>query len=260
MDGVSENRLEWLDAVKGLGIILVIIGHCDIPGVNRYIYMFHMPLFFIISGFCWNELKYKGLTITKFLKKKFKAYIIPYLKIALICFFLLGVIGDLLLKGYNDEYLQQLAKYIVGIFILSKGNTEWLPHCSPIWFLTCLFCAEVFYWVICRCKHSFILVILAGISGALFSYNHIQFPWNIHNALTAVPLLYIGSRLKLYLNEYRSLYIILPLTILAVCVFVFGLKGGDFDGNYFPSFTLMYVQSSIITLAIFLTFQRYGGG
>ena len=44
---------------KGIGIILMVIGHIfvcyDYKFVHNFIYAFHMPLFFIISGYCFSE-------------------------------------------------------------------------------------------------------------------------------------------------------------------------------------------------------------
>lgn len=55
---MSAKRLDYIDAAKAIAIILVIIGHSNwlsaIPRVGRMIYSFHMPLFFIISGFFWK--------------------------------------------------------------------------------------------------------------------------------------------------------------------------------------------------------------
>ena len=60
----DKTRLEYLDAAKGLGILLVILGHIYAwnPNINRkilvtWIYSFHMPLFFIVSGML---IKYKN--------------------------------------------------------------------------------------------------------------------------------------------------------------------------------------------------------
>lgn len=42
--------------LKALGIILMVIGHSGIEQhVKDFIYMFHMPLFFFASGFCFND-------------------------------------------------------------------------------------------------------------------------------------------------------------------------------------------------------------
>ena len=48
----QENRLPYLDAAKGAGIILVVLGHIwetESPA-TILIYSFHVPLFFLISG------------------------------------------------------------------------------------------------------------------------------------------------------------------------------------------------------------------
>ncbi|MGK2908307.1 MAG: acyltransferase family protein [Sphingobium sp.] len=47
-----RERLEWIDAAKGIGIIAVIAGHIWTRGPLRdAVYAFHMPLFFLISGY-----------------------------------------------------------------------------------------------------------------------------------------------------------------------------------------------------------------
>lgn len=44
-------RLDWLDILKGIGIISVVIGHVI---QWRYVYCFHIPLFFLISGYTFR--------------------------------------------------------------------------------------------------------------------------------------------------------------------------------------------------------------
>ena len=52
----ARKRIEYVDVAKGIAILSVIVGHTFSaydPGslLNRFIYSFHMPLFFILSGF-----------------------------------------------------------------------------------------------------------------------------------------------------------------------------------------------------------------
>ena len=55
------KRIEWIDIAKGIGIILVVIGHISqIKVLNDIIYSFHMPLFFIISWYLYKRKFYKG--------------------------------------------------------------------------------------------------------------------------------------------------------------------------------------------------------
>ena len=55
----NYKRINWIDQAKGIGILLVVIGHMNIPqDLSKIIFSFHMPLFFFISGYLYNEKKY----------------------------------------------------------------------------------------------------------------------------------------------------------------------------------------------------------
>lgn len=74
------KRIGWVDIMKGIGIITVIIGHTYTPfGLNYIIYSFHMPLFFLISGYFWKERE-----TGEILKRGLKNYIKPYLLTVLL--------------------------------------------------------------------------------------------------------------------------------------------------------------------------------
>lgn len=47
-----KNHLYWIDFAKTIGLLLMILGHGNMVNdeFRCYIYSFHMPLFFIISG------------------------------------------------------------------------------------------------------------------------------------------------------------------------------------------------------------------
>ena len=48
---VSE-RYTWIDCIKGIGIFLVVLGHIYKDNyIGQWIYSFHMPLFFMLSGY-----------------------------------------------------------------------------------------------------------------------------------------------------------------------------------------------------------------
>ena len=53
---VNPNRIAWIDVAKGITILLVIIGHTLTFGsaTRNFIFSFHMPLFFILSGYTFN--------------------------------------------------------------------------------------------------------------------------------------------------------------------------------------------------------------
>ena len=50
----SKKRIPEIDILKGIAIILVVIGHTRVPG-NSFIYLLHMAVFFIASGYFYSE-------------------------------------------------------------------------------------------------------------------------------------------------------------------------------------------------------------
>lgn len=49
-----NQRKDYLDIAKGIGIILVVWAHAD-GSFSKYITQFHMPFFFFISGMLFNS-------------------------------------------------------------------------------------------------------------------------------------------------------------------------------------------------------------
>lgn len=70
----DKKRDMDIDTVKGIAIILMVIGHCG-PVFSRYIYLFHMAVFFIASGYCEYG---KTLNAKEFVAKKIKSLWIPF--------------------------------------------------------------------------------------------------------------------------------------------------------------------------------------
>lgn len=126
------QRIEYLDVLKGIAIILVVAGHAIgflFPDFNdvftgvKYgnagknagilwnaIYKFHMPLFFFCSGYFFNN-KYK---IDDFLWKHVKRLLIPY--------FVTGWLILMVRGHFGYWYLLSLFEFSVGLFLLSKIN------------------------------------------------------------------------------------------------------------------------------------------
>lgn len=49
-------RKIWIDATKGIGILLVVVSHTyGVPYINGYLNACYMPLFFIISGYLYVD-------------------------------------------------------------------------------------------------------------------------------------------------------------------------------------------------------------
>lgn len=218
----EDQRIDWIDCVKGIGIILVYIGHCYIPAVNGLIYSFHMPLFFIISGFLWNNSKYQQMTLKDFVEKKIKAYIFPYLKMAMICFVIWGLLYGIFQCDNISGYFYKIWQYTYGI-LLVYPRSQYMPACYPLWFLVALFFAEFLYYLANKTKVPVLLILLYTIIGYGFS-KLIKLPFCIDCALSLVFFLYIGNQIRRYWDIICSKTKIIGMLV----------GGGNF-GNVFSS-------------------------
>ena len=80
-----KQRIDWVDTAKGFTIIGTIISHCVEWGsfVRNFLFSFHMPLFFLLSGYTTKPVDNKKDLLLK-TKKDFKKLIIPTLVVVLI--------------------------------------------------------------------------------------------------------------------------------------------------------------------------------
>lgn len=71
----QSSRLTALNSLRGFGILLVVLGHTSQSvGLVHWIFSFHMPLFFIISGMLFHERQFLDSV-----KKKAVSLLVPYL-------------------------------------------------------------------------------------------------------------------------------------------------------------------------------------
>lgn len=117
------TRLDYVDVCKWLGISLVIFGHMKMPSeVLQWIYAFHMPLFFVLSGYT-----YRAQRIDKeFLMKKIKTIYVPFLLFALI--FCRGEMSSWAYIAYG-----------------SRNALDMAGTYTVLWFLPCFFAAVLVF-------------------------------------------------------------------------------------------------------------------
>lgn len=159
---ISSKYLKRDDSVaiaKAIGIILVVIGHCSIreePNgllscLHDFIYLFHMPLFFFLSGrfFRWDILANKK----KFVGRKVKGLWIPFVKWMLLFLLLHNYLLDIgMLSPYNGispvRYdLCQIGKSVYNILLLN-WNEQLL---GGFWFIPALFFASIYSMLALYC-------------------------------------------------------------------------------------------------------------
>lgn len=240
----KNNRIEYIDIAKGLGMILVVIGHCingkNFPGT--WINSFHMPLFFILSGLCFSEKRYP--TFLPFLKKRIKTLLLPCIYFSVLVTILSTLTG--------------------GKFTFHKLIDDTLP--GALWFVLILFLTEVLYYFTqkqCKKKiYTLISLFIFLFIGITLNRIGFKLSHSLCSTFTATFYYGLGHLLKNQICQLISFKHKLISSILFLCspgILVLITKQSiDLCGNNIPQPEPFYIILSIsgsLGLLIFSTLK-----
>jgi acyltransferase len=147
----TTPRIDWVDVAKAVGITLVFYGHLvehfirwGVPGAvdhMKWVYSFHIPVFFVLLGFVYKE---RDISVGAFLKRQILTRLVPAWAFNIVC----------MLAWIRSEFLQPDFGYIGDhgwLALLRYCATETLPMFTlgearwniVTWFLFCLFTIEL---------------------------------------------------------------------------------------------------------------------
>ena len=130
-----KKRIAYLDVARGIGMILVVMGHVDFISepLRDYITSFHMPLFLIVSGILLYVTKTQERSFGQIVRKKCCTILLPYFV------FSAGALAIELVRGIakNLDMTQELLR--------RSFQTLCLQGFSTFWFLPTLFIAELIF-------------------------------------------------------------------------------------------------------------------
>lgn len=140
----ENNRSDLLDLIRGLLIVLMVIGHSGSPSlIERFIYLFHLTAFMILSGYCYNSNNCSNFeSVKKYLYRKINKMYFPYILANGILILLHNILVRLHLYSTissSQEILTKLCKNFVFC------GTEQLL--GALWYLRTLFII-VNLWII----------------------------------------------------------------------------------------------------------------
>ena len=149
------NRNTVISISKGIAIILMVIAHAEAPAwLCKFIFEFHMPLFFITAGYFFS-LKYLNDEAT-FVKKRIKGLYVPFVKWSVVflalhnLMFEIGILNETYgneTGGVTHPYSwHSIQQNLWNIFTAMGGYDQFL--CGAFWFFRGLFVASILYLII----------------------------------------------------------------------------------------------------------------
>lgn len=149
------KRNTVISICKAIAIILMVIGHADAPDIiSRFLYEFHMPVFFITAGYFFS-LRYLN-DETTFVKKRIKGLYIPFLTWSV--FFLmihnwmfdLGILNEQYGNwsgGVTHPYSWHQMQQNLWTMVTAMGGYDQFL-CGAFWFFRGLLVASIAYLII----------------------------------------------------------------------------------------------------------------
>lgn len=138
MGEINEcDRIEWVDALKFLAIFAIYVGHFEDPAGNLvpYVFTYHVPLFFLVSGFF--ALPKKEMTILSYIKKNCFSILLPY--------FIFNLIALITWSLLANPALSEIKRLFLLIF---SGTRNQLTPAYSLWFLPCIFIMKITYFIL----------------------------------------------------------------------------------------------------------------
>lgn len=184
------NRKQYIDLARGIAMICIVLGHLGNTTINRFVFTFHVPLFFMLTGYFTNAKQ----SIPEFTKKKFKTLIIPYIVTCCAIIGLSILFNQFFPTGlsHKEVLLQWIKASLYG-----AGDSYKEPFVihsiGAIWFLWATFWGSILLRILLELKPIYrILLVFSIFFGSVLSTKLFWFPLSIQAAGPALLYMYIG--------------------------------------------------------------------
>ena len=244
-----NNKNNYISIAKALGIILMVVGHSGCPtAIGKFIYLFHMPLFFVCSGYFFKEIS-NWPSLMSFYKKRLNGLYLPYFKWSLLFLLLHNLFRYLHITEsviyQKEDYIRQFIKLI--------AMTDYELLIRPFWFIKELLFASLIVATISFFtsrlsikKRSGLLFVIALISSVISKLLP-PIPLIGDCSVLCLSILYYYTGILLYKYKYR-----IPLTYttmtLSFCIVLIGSI--FFVGSIDMRYTTIYNQIPYYVLSI----------
>ena len=241
----KDDRLLWVDVLKGIGIVTVVAGH--VGGILAPEFgLMRMPLFLFVAGFLFKV----QADQREYLFKKFVHLLVPY-----ICFLILLYTPQAFMSVYHghESILDAIKKAIFGGPML-QGRA------GVFWFVTCLFATQqIMNYLLNVYSEKKVMGIMAILLGLSFInsewYPELWLPWSLNNVLAAAPIFFAGYMFRKMPINLKGFEFAMLLGVVFICTRVpnnlYNIKANNYG------IPLVTFGSALIILLCLITVSRF---
>ena len=247
---IQKQRKEWIDALRGIAMIIVMVWHFS-NGVNgQYLYSvitapIMIPLFFAITGYVFNNCNGDAKT---FYIKLIKYLVFPWIALALLKGACIAITRHSF--GYYIEFIKNLF----------TGENLWYFPC-------CIIAEIIFFYTLKICKNKIHYIVC--LSSLLTAFGFLLSKWpffdnlNINTAFICQSFLLIGLLIRKYDTPGDLLSIIIGIVyFIIICITppqdIIGFKSLiDIHLNYYWNIGISFIIILLGNVFLFHTANKY---
>ena len=202
------QRIEFVDTARGIAMLCIVLGHLGVAPINYVVYTFHVPIFFLITGWFVS----RRLGVGAFAKKRARTLLVPY---AVTC---LVIIAAYVIRALiaNDGPRSAGEEFIVwGVAALYGAGSTGVPLPGPmevfgatlpvqsigaIWFLWACFWGCVGLRALLALRREWLraLIVLAVALAGVFTAQVFFAPFSLQPGCVALGCMYLGYLARTY--------------------------------------------------------------
>ncbi len=193
-------RLTYLDVAKGIAMICIVLGHMGSAFIERVVFPFHVPIFYLITGYFISTKR----PMREFVARKARTLLVPYVLLCAVLTLLICLKTHLI----GGDTLAVFKEYLLASF-WGSGSRRHVPFEIPsigaLWFLLACFWGSVFLRAI-LCLRTWMQP-LAAIALLLLGdfTSWYWLPFSIQAGAGATLFMYVGYVLRRSQDTLRAL-------------------------------------------------------
>ena len=263
------KRIHYIDLAKGIGIILVILGHISYIGDSTRIFVvsFHMPLFFLLTGFTLDLTKLKDTGVWTYCRRLLERMLVPYIWMQFLSF-----IPRFIQKRVIGHSETPVEIYLQGI-LLGHSHLKEAPS-NPLYFLLLLFLAQLLLFLLVKLTRGkrYLIVFFAAmlLPVSLFTQGK-DMIWHCNVVPAVLCFILVGNMLRSVYERWGSRILegrlwktfVLCALLYGIGFVIWRLNGrtsfhGNQYGHHFALCVLTAVSTSMAFALITIRLPRIG--